>query len=441
MLAATNPTSAAFAVEPVGGPDHRVRHRRRSTVRSPALPKATFDASRPAAEPAAPGRARGAVRRRGRRLLQPARRAPSPSTPTRSASSSPWSSSSIALGSLVSMAVPISLALFALGCSSLDAAQDPRGPRSPSGRRPGPRHDDRPRRRHRLLALHRQPPPPEPRRRAWTIESSVGRALATSGSAVLFAAITVCIALCGLALIRIPYVTTLGFSAALFVAVTVTAAMTLLPAMLGLLGHKLNSLAIHHRAEPDPSTTVAARWAHEVARRKVLFCVAQPGDPAGPGRAGAAHRPRLHVRLERPDRHHPAPGLRPHGRGLRARRERPAPRGRRPAAAHLARRSAEQTALTSLAAAIGQTPGVKSASAADPQQQRHGRHHRGHPDHRADRPGHRRPGAHAAQRHHPQGHRQRADPRLRRGRRRHHRGRRSTSPTSSSPGCSPSSPG
>ena len=84
---------------------------------------------------------------------------------------------------------------------------------------------------------------------------------------------------------------------------------------------------------PTRSTTLAARWAHEVARRKVLFCVLSLGILL------ALAAPVLHidlgftVRRQRPERHDPAQGLRPHGRRLRARRERPAARRRGPAAA------------------------------------------------------------------------------------------------------------
>ena len=195
------------------------------------------------------------------------------------------------------------------------------------------------------------------------VETSVGRALATSGSAVLFAAVTVCIALCGLALIRIPYVTTLGFSAAMFVAVTVTAAMTLLPAMLGLLGHHLNSLAIHHRPEPDPSTTLAARWAHEVAKRKVLFCLlslailltlAAPLFRIDLGFTSDSSAPTDTTQRQAYD-------LLVDGFG-------PGVNGPLLVAVSLPQASAagspEQTALTSLSAAIAATPGVKSASPA-----------------------------------------------------------------------------
>ncbi len=197
------------------------------------------------------------------------------------------------------------------------------------------------------------------------VEASVGRALATSGSAVLFAAITVCIALCGLALIRIPYVTTLGFTAAMYVAVTVTAAMTLLPAMLGLLGHKLNSLAIHHRPEPDPSTTLAARWAHEVARRKVLFCflslaillaLAAPVLKIDLGFTSDSSAPTDTTQRKAYDELVTAFGAGVNGPLLVAVS---LPQAATPG-------SPAETALTSLSTAIAATPGVKSASPAIP---------------------------------------------------------------------------
>jgi RND superfamily putative drug exporter len=112
------------------------------------------------------------------------------------------------------------------------------------------------------------------------VERAVGLSVATSGSAVLFAGITVCMATCGLALIGIPYVATLGFASAMYVAMSVLAALTLLPAMLGALGHKVDAWALpwRRRAEAaeatgDPAETWAGRWAVLVTRRAWLFAV------------------------------------------------------------------------------------------------------------------------------------------------------------------------
>lgn len=106
------------------------------------------------------------------------------------------------------------------------------------------------------------------------VHESIGTAIATSGSAVLFAGITVCIAMLGLNLMGIPYVAELGAIASLFVAVTVLAALTLLPAALGALGLKINAGRIHHKDEQtDVSNTVSARWAREIAKHPVVFAV------------------------------------------------------------------------------------------------------------------------------------------------------------------------
>jgi RND superfamily putative drug exporter len=67
-------------------------------------------------------------------------------------------------------------------------------------------------------------------------EESAARAVATSGSAVVFAATTVIIALAGLAVAGIPFLTTMGLAAAFAVAVAVSVAITLTPALLGFAG-------------------------------------------------------------------------------------------------------------------------------------------------------------------------------------------------------------
>jgi putative drug exporter of the RND superfamily len=96
---------------------------------------------------------------------------------------------------------------------------------------------------------------------------SIARATATAGGAVVFAGFTVVIALCSLAVAGIPLVTTLGFTAAIAVVVAVCAAATLLPAMLGALGPKINSLRFHlGKTHPDDKEPHGwRRWAERVA--------------------------------------------------------------------------------------------------------------------------------------------------------------------------------
>ncbi|MGZ8804871.1 MAG: MMPL family transporter, partial [Microbacterium sp.] len=66
-------------------------------------------------------------------------------------------------------------------------------------------------------------------------EESAARATGTAGSAVVFAGVTVLIALIGLSFARIPFLTTMGIAAAVAVAIAVLVAVTLTPAMLGFL--------------------------------------------------------------------------------------------------------------------------------------------------------------------------------------------------------------
>jgi RND superfamily putative drug exporter len=103
---------------------------------------------------------------------------------------------------------------------------------------------------------------------------AAGHAAGTAGVAVLFAGSTVIVAICGLALSGIWAVGIMGFAVAIVVAVTVVAALTLLPALLGILGTHANSsripvlrrLASHEQRE-------ARRWAHAVVRHPVLATV------------------------------------------------------------------------------------------------------------------------------------------------------------------------
>jgi putative drug exporter of the RND superfamily len=77
-----------------------------------------------------------------------------------------------------------------------------------------------------------------------TVEEAAGRAIATSGSAVLFAGATVVIAISGLAIAGITAVTVMGLMSGLTVAVMVALALTLLPALLGFAGHNIDAIRL-----------------------------------------------------------------------------------------------------------------------------------------------------------------------------------------------------
>ncbi|MGO4536074.1 MMPL family transporter [Leifsonia sp. 2MCAF36] len=164
-------------------------------------------------------------------------------------------------------------------------------------------------------------------------EESAARAVATAGSAVLFAGITVIIALAGLAVAGIPFLTTMGIAASAAVAVAVVIALTLTPALLGFAGARLTpgrraaardakrrrptgeaeGTAIEHTpaAEPAPAPTQASdfthaataeippgffrRWVRTVTRIPIVTVVAVVVG------LGIASLPALQLRLALPD--------------------------------------------------------------------------------------------------------------------------------------------
>ena len=91
-----------------------------------------------------------------------------------------------------------------------------------------------------------------------TVSGSIGRAIATSGTAVTFAGSTVIIAMAGLSVVDIPFLTVMGLAASLTVLVAVLIALTLLPAMLSLSGERL-------RPKPGTRAARSAAAALEIA--------------------------------------------------------------------------------------------------------------------------------------------------------------------------------
>ena len=86
------------------------------------------------------------------------------------------------------------------------------------------------------------------------VVDAVGRSLATAGRSVVFAGGTVVVAILGLAVARIPFVTAGGIGISVVVLVMVLASITLLPALLGLAGHRVNG------RRPGRGTANGRRW-------------------------------------------------------------------------------------------------------------------------------------------------------------------------------------
>ena len=139
------------------------------------------------------------------------------------------------------------------------------------------------------------------------VESSIINAVNTSGRAVLFAGIIVCIALLGMFALGVSFLYGLAVAAAIGVALTMVAALTLLPAMLGFIGPKVMSRKQKRNLAENGPRIVGAdskgfwpNWADRVQRYPWLSAGAGAGHhrrhrpalllpAAGVGRPG--HRP------------------------------------------------------------------------------------------------------------------------------------------------------
>ncbi|MFF7143373.1 MMPL family transporter [Streptomyces nodosus] len=133
-------------------------------------------------------------------------------------------------------------------------------------------------------------------------EEAVGRAVGTAGSAVVFAGLTVVIALVGLAVVNIPMLTKMGVAAAGTVAIAVLIALTLIPALLGYAGRMVKPTGEKNRlmgggrtAKKPGRPNMGTRWASFVVRRPVAVLL------LGVIGLGAAALPASQLALGLPD--------------------------------------------------------------------------------------------------------------------------------------------
>lgn len=114
-------------------------------------------------------------------------------------------------------------------------------------------------------------------------EESAAEAVATAGGAVVFAGLTVIIALLGLLIVGIPFLSVMGVAAAFAVLIAVAGAVTLLPALMGVFGKRLvpkPGSRAHRRANADDDTgkrTMGRRWVDLVLKAPVVFLVVVVG--------------------------------------------------------------------------------------------------------------------------------------------------------------------
>lgn len=141
-------------------------------------------------------------------------------------------------------------------------------------------------------------------------EDAAGRAVGTAGSAVVFAGLTVVIALAALSVVNIPIITQMGLAAAGTVALAVVIALTLLPALLGFTGRRILAGRVPGLKARDPeqdttgqdvagqdrtAPTLGHRWACAVARRPSVILLAAVAA------LGVIAVPALDLRLAMPD--------------------------------------------------------------------------------------------------------------------------------------------
>ena len=112
--------------------------------------------------------------------------------------------------------------------------------------------------------LHRQP----------TVEQAVARTVATAGRTIAVSGVTVAVALTSLMLFPVSFLRSMGYGGVATVAVDVLAALIVLPALLAVLGHRVNALRIRrsvHRPPREESSGAWYRLARSVMRRPLVY--------------------------------------------------------------------------------------------------------------------------------------------------------------------------
>ena len=131
--------------------------------------------------------------------------------------------------------------------------------------------------------------------RSAAIEDAVRVTVATAGRAVFFSGLTVLLGLAGLILFEFPILRSVGIAGAIVVGLAVAAALTLLPAILSVLGPRIDSLRVRRVDGGDGADGPWARLARRVMRHPVAVFVPTLALLLVLG------LPFLHVRFNAPD--------------------------------------------------------------------------------------------------------------------------------------------
>jgi len=106
-----------------------------------------------------------------------------------------------------------------------------------------------------------------------SLEEAIGTAVGTAGNAVVFAGATVIIALAGLSVVGIPFLTTMAFAAAVTVFFAILIAISLLPAVLGFAGRRVLSRKVRKGTgapEAGAKDAPAVRWGRFVTGNPLI---------------------------------------------------------------------------------------------------------------------------------------------------------------------------
>jgi RND superfamily putative drug exporter len=112
--------------------------------------------------------------------------------------------------------------------------------------------------------------------RGMSVPESIALALDTSGRAVLFAGATVCVAILGLIALGVSFLYGVALGTSIAVALTMIASLTLLPAVLSLLGDRVLPRKVRKQLRAgtyvdDHHTTWWAKWSRFVSHRKIVL--------------------------------------------------------------------------------------------------------------------------------------------------------------------------
>ncbi len=112
-----------------------------------------------------------------------------------------------------------------------------------------------------------------------SVEDSVVMAVTTSGKSVIFAGLVVALAFLGLFVMGLPFVAMLGTSGAVVVVLAVIIAVTITPAALSLVGHRVDSWKVPflHQTEGVDASSTWYRLSRRIQRRPLPFAIASAG--------------------------------------------------------------------------------------------------------------------------------------------------------------------